>query len=91
MSPDSEDENLTVARSLGLDFAILSDSELELTKALGLVHEKGGMPPDFKDIPRPAVFIVQDGTVRWRSLTDNWRVRVRPEPLLDALKQVSDS
>lgn len=36
------------------------------------------------------VFIVQDGTVRWRALTKNWRVRIRPEPLLDALKQVSD-
>ena len=90
VSPDSEEQNRKVAENLGLDFPILSDSDLTLTKALGLVHEKGGMPPDFKDIPRPAIFIVQDGTVRWRALTENWRVRIRPELLLDALKQVSD-
>lgn len=88
MSPDSEAENRKVAENLGLDFPILSDSGLALTKAMGLVHEKGGMGGH--DIPRPAVFIVQDGTVRWRALTKNWRVRVRPESLLDALRLVSD-
>ena len=74
VSPDSEAENMKVAKNLGLDFPILSDSELTLTKALGLVHAQGGMPPDRKDIPRPAIFIVQQGTVRWRALTDNWRL-----------------
>lgn len=88
VSPDSAAENLKVANNLGLDFPILSDSDLALTKALGLVHEGGGM--EGHDIPRPAIFIVQDGTIRWRSLTKNWRVRIRPEPLLDALRQVSD-
>jgi peroxiredoxin len=88
ISPDSQAENRKVAERLGLEFPILSDANLEVTRALGLVHEKGGMPPDFGDIPRPAVFIVEDGTVRWRAVTDNWRVRVRPEPLLAALNSV---
>ena len=91
VSPDSPEQNRKVAERLGLDFPILSDGELALTAALGLIHEGGGMPPDFKDIPRPAVFIVRDGTIRWRTLTDNWRVRVRAEPLLEALRQVIGS
>ena len=88
VSPDSEEENLKVAKNLDLDFPILSDSDLALTNAMGLLHEQGGMGGH--DIPRPAIFIVQNGTVRWRALTKNWRVRIRPEPLLDALKRVSD-
>jgi peroxiredoxin len=91
VSPDSEIQNAELARNLGLTFPILSDSDLEVTRALGLLHEGGGPPPDFHDVPRPAVFIVRDGTIRWRALTDNWRVRVRPDVLLDALGQVAGS
>ena len=91
VSPDSPEQNREVAEKLGLDFPILSDGALELTSALGLVHEGGGIPPDFGDIPRPAVFIVRDGTIRWRALTDNWRVRVRAEPLLQELARVIGS
>ncbi len=88
ISPDSAAENQKVASDLDLDFPILSDAELELTKALGLLHEGGGIPPDFADIPRPAVFIVEQGTIRWRAVTDNWRVRVRAESLLEELQKV---
>ena len=88
MSPDSEAENRKVAEDLGLSFPILSDVDLALTRGLGLVHPAGGMPPDFSDIPRPAVYIVQGGEIRWRALTENWRVRVRAEPLLAELRRV---
>jgi len=88
VSPDSVAENRKVATDRGLGFPILSDANLALTRALGLLHEGGGVPPDFRDIPRPAVFIVNQGTIRWRALTDNWRVRVRPEPLLEEVQRV---
>ena len=88
ISPDPVEENRKVAEKLGLDFPILSDAELAATRALGLVHEGGGVPPDFADIPRPAVFIAEGGQIRWRALTDNWRVRVRPDPLLEAVADV---
>ena len=91
VSPDSPEQNDDVATRLGLDFPILSDGDLVLTRAVGLLHEGGGTPPDFADIPRPAVFIVQDGTVRWRALTDNWRIRVRPDPLLEEVRRVVGS
>lgn len=91
VSPDSPAENQKVVTDLGLAFPVLSDADLTLTRALGLVHEGGGVPPDFKDIPRPAVFILRDGRIRWRALTDNWRIRVRPDPLLAALQRVQES
>ena len=58
VSPDTPEENSGVVERLGLDFPILSDDRLELTKALGLLHEGGG--PGGFDIPRPAIFIVDD-------------------------------
>ncbi|MGH0028935.1 MAG: peroxiredoxin family protein [Myxococcota bacterium] len=91
VSPDSVEQNRGVAGRLGLGFPILSDPDLALTKELGLLHAGGGPPPDFADIPRPAVFIVQDGTVRWRALTDNWRIRVRPDPLLEEVRRIVGS
>jgi len=88
ISPDSVSENQEVANSLGLEFPILSDTNLELTRALSLLHEGAGMLEHRKDVPRPAVFIVKDGEIRWRALTDNWRIRVRPDALLEAVQSV---
>ena len=86
VSPDSVDLNKGVAERFGLTFPILSDPELELTASLGLVHEGASM--EGGDIPRPATFIIRDGKIVWRDLTDNWRVRIRAEELLEALHQV---
>jgi peroxiredoxin len=85
VSPDTVQENLKVAERLDLSFPILSDPDLELTKAMGVLHEGGG--PMGSDIPRPAVFIVEDGVVQWKDVTGNWRIRIRPETLLGALAQ----
>ena len=39
-----------------------------------------------KDIARPAVFILNtQGQVAWSNLTDNWRVRITPKELIEAL------
>ena len=80
VSPDSVEDNEKVVLRLGLDYPILSDSDLEVTSALGLVHEGAAM--DGGDIPRPATFLVEGGVIRWRELTDNWRVRIRADELL---------
>ena len=86
VSPDSTAENLGVVRRLGLDYPILSDSELEVTRALGIVHEGAAM--DGGDIPRPAVFVVEDGVIKWRHLTDNWRVRIHADELLEVARSI---
>ena len=48
------------------------------------MHENG--KPGGGAIARPAVFLVEpDGIISWRRLTDDYRVRVRPEDVLEAL------
>lgn len=90
ISPDTVEENSRVVRRLKLDYPILSDGDLNVTKALGLLHEKGGMGGH--DVPRPATFLIEGGVIKWRDLTDNWRIRIRVDDLLDVVtKQTSVS
>ena len=84
MSVDTVEQNRTLAEGLGLDFPLLSDADRTAIAAWGVVHAGGGIGGT--DIARPATFLVEpDGVVSWSSLTDNWRVRVRPEHVLDVL------
>ena len=83
ISPDSVEQNTKVIQQLGLTFPILSDSSLEATDAFGLRHADAS--PYGGDLPRPATYIVDAGTVRWRRVTDNWRVRPRPDDILRIL------
>lgn len=83
MSVDTSEESARLAEGLGLEFPLLSDVESEAIRAWGVAHEEG-LPGQV--IARPASFLVErDGTISWRSLTDNWRVRLRPAQLLEAL------
>jgi peroxiredoxin len=51
----------------------------------GIVHEKAGAGG--ADIARPAEFLVdRNGIVRWRNLTESFRVRLRPQQILDAAR-----
>jgi peroxiredoxin len=71
VSVDTIEENVRLAERLGLEFPILSDVQ----------EEAGGGA-----ISRPAIFLIgPDGTISWRRLTDDYRVRVRPEDVLEAL------
>jgi peroxiredoxin len=46
-----------------------------------LVHKGAGL--EGVDIARPAEFLLdRNGTVRWRDLTEDYRVRARPEEIL---------
>lgn len=84
MSVDTVEQNRELAEGLGLTFPVVSDAGRTTIAAWGIVHAGGGLGGT--DIARPATFLVErDGTVSWRSLTDNWRVRVRPENVLDVL------
>ena len=83
ISVDPVDTNLEMASDLELEFSVLSDPELEAIDAFGLRHTGGG---PWGDIARPATFIVdREGNVVWRDLTENWRVRPRPDDLLVVL------
>ena len=84
MSVDSPEESAKLVDKLNLDFPILSDPDARVIGEWGLVHEGG--KPGGGVIARPGIFLVDgDGTISWRNLTEDYRVRVRPEHLLEAL------
>ena len=56
----------------------------QMQNVLGQEGHIGGLDGD---IARPATFILdREGTIVWRDLTENWRVRVRPERLIEQLR-----
>jgi len=85
---DSVQQNREVAERLGLGFPILSDPALVAIDAFGLRHA-GGNPFESgpaADIAHPATYLFENGVVRWRDLTNNYRVRTDPERVLDAIR-----
>ena len=82
VSADSVEDNRRLAQKKGFEFHLLSDPEFTVIDRFGLRHINGGL---YGDIARPAVFVAdKNGQIKWRHLTDNWRVRVRPETILKA-------
>ena len=71
----------------GYTFTFLSDQEMEVIPRYDLVHAGGG--PRQADIARPAEFLIDStGTIRWVNLTDDYRVRARPQELLRILDEL---
>lgn len=67
----------------GYPFLFLSDEKLEVLRKYDLVH-----PAGFRgaDISRPGEFLIDPtGIIRWRDLTENYRVRVKGEDILKGL------
>ncbi len=70
-------------RKQGYTYTFLSDVNREVIRRYDLVH-KGGGPGG--DIARPAEFLIDStGTVRWVNLTEDYRVRARPDQILEVL------
>jgi peroxiredoxin len=89
VSVDSVEQNRGVVESLGLTFPVLSDPELSAIDAFGLRHRGGNpfpQPGDSADIARPAIYVIENSVIRWRNLTDSYRVRVDPNKILAALR-----
>jgi peroxiredoxin len=87
VSVDTNEESARLAARLGLEFPILSDVHEEAIRTWGLVHEDAR--PSGGAIARPAIFLIQpDGTISWRSLTDDYRVRPRPDDILEVVRGI---
>jgi peroxiredoxin len=79
---DPVEENAKVVRDVGLDYHVLSDPTLTAIDAYGLRHDQPGQPP----IARPASFLIDaGGVIRWRDVTDNFRLRPKPDTILAAI------
>jgi len=82
ISVDSTEASRKLVQSRGFHFAILSDPKAEVIRRYGVLHAKAG--EDGQDIARPAEFLVDSkGTIVWANLTDDLRVRARPEVILE--------
>jgi peroxiredoxin len=86
ISVDPPERSREIADSYRIGFRLLSDPELRVIDQFGVRHPDGGLDGD---IARPAVFVLdREGRVVWRDVTDNWRVRVRPDRLLRELARI---
>ncbi len=75
------------ARKLGYTFTFLSNEKAEVIRRYDLLHENG--KGEGIDISRPAEFLLDaTGTVRWVTLTDNYRIRLRTDALFKVLDQL---
>ena len=87
ISVDSPAESRKLCQSRGYTFPFLSDPHADTIRQYGVVHPQGGEAG--KDIARPAEFLVDaTGTIRWVNLTDDVRVRARPESVLMAIDRL---
>jgi len=83
ISVDTPAESEKLRESQGYTFPILSDAKDEVIRRWDLVHPHGGV--DGADVARPAEFLVDaSGKVRWVNLTEDFRVRTRPQQVLQA-------
>ena len=83
---DPVQQNAEVVRDLGLGYRILSDPQLVAIDAYGLRHEHAAGRPA---IAHPASFLIDaNGIIRWRTITDNYRLRPQPETILAAIDRL---
>jgi len=75
------------SKKLGYTFPLLSDPKAEVIRRYDVLHPRRDRKA--RDIARPAEFLIGSGrTVRWFNLTDQHRVRARPEQVLSAFNQI---
>ena len=73
----------------GWTYTFLSDADTAVIRRYGLLHKGAGV--DGKDIARPAELLIDpSGTVRWINLTEDFRVRARPEEVLRVVDRLTD-
>ena len=85
ISPDSNARSQELAQRLRARYRFLADSDLAVTRRVGLLHAGAG--EGGADVPRPATIVIdRDGVVRWVRLTANVQVRPHAREVLAALR-----
>ena len=84
ISVDSPEESRKLRSERGYTFPLLSDPTTQTIRQYGVLHAGGGEAG--RDIASPAEFLIDaGGTVRWINLTDDVRVRARPDVVLGVI------
>lgn len=87
ISVDSNEESRKLCQSQGYSFLFLSDPQAEVIRRYGVLHPGAG--EGGRDIARPAEFLIDaSGAVRWANLTEDIRVRARPQMVLSELDRL---
>jgi len=85
LSPDSNQRSQELANRLHVNYRFLADTDLAVTRRLGLVHAGGG--PGGADVPRPATILIdRAGVVRWTAFGTNVQSRPDPTEVLRAIR-----
>ena len=83
ISVDAPEVSAGLATRRGYTYTLLSDPDAEVIRRYDLVDPGAGMKGH--DVARPAEFLLDSsGTVRWVNLTEDYRIRARPEQLIRA-------
>jgi len=83
ISVDKPEESRELMRKAHYTFTFLSDPNAEVIRRYDVLHKGAGMGGH--DVARPAEFLVdRAGVVRWRNLTEDLRVRARPNDMIEA-------
>jgi peroxiredoxin len=87
ISVDTPQQSADLSRKAHYTFPLLSDPGAKTIRQYGILHEKAG--ENGADIARPAELLVdRNGTVRWVNLTGDFRVRARPEEMLEQARKL---
>ena len=87
ISVDTPEESRDLSKKAGYTFPILSDRNAAVIRSYDLLHKGAG--EGGRDIARPAEFLVdRNGIVRWRNLTESFRVRATAEQILEQVRSL---
>jgi len=85
ISVDAPEVSRDLCKKAGYTFTFLSDPDAQVIRRYDLLHAGAG--ENGHDIARPAEFLLDSsGVVRWVNLTEDFRVRARPEQILEQAK-----
>jgi len=85
ISPDPNRRSQELADRLHVNYRFLADTDLAVTRRLGLIHEGGG--EGGRDVPAPATIVIdRAGVVRWTKYAGNFQIRPDPRDVRQALK-----
>ena len=85
ISVDPPEKSRSQAQKSGYTFPLLSDTNAKITRRYDVLHPAAG--PKGADIARPAEFLLDsNGVIRWVNLTEDFRIRARPEQMIEAAK-----
>ncbi len=85
ISVDTPEESRDLCAKAGYTYTFLSDPKAEVIRRYDILHRGAG--DNGQDIARPAEYLLDaSGTIRWLNLTEDYRVRARPEQIIEQAK-----